>query len=116
MPASGCWEKSRRFGCCSEKTGLFTDKTYYIILKKVSSPIINALLKTIIKNYAVPRIGLRAFPFKKTIYADASFGWSFNLSGTEKRPLGQSTYSAKGGGFIYFLQLGARFGVTKNKK
>ena len=77
---------------------------------------ISGATETIIKNYVVPRIGLRAFPFKKTIYADASFGWSFNLSGTEKRPLGQSTYSAKGGGFIYFLQLGARFDLTKNKK
>jgi hypothetical protein len=77
---------------------------------------ISGASETIIKNYAVPRIGIRAFPFKKICYADASFGWSFNLSGTEKRTLDQTTYSAKGGGFIYFLQLGARFNMTKNKK
>jgi hypothetical protein len=40
---------------------------------------------------------------------DASFGWSFNLSGTETKTLGQTNFNASAGGFIYFLQVGARF-------
>lgn len=71
--------------------------------------------ETIVKSYIVPRLGFRVFPFVKYFYADASFGWSFNLSGTEPRTLGQTTYSAASGGFIYFFQLGARFNLTKNQ-
>jgi len=70
--------------------------------------------ETIVKNYIVPRLGIRVFPFKEYFYADASFGWSFNLSGTGQRTLGQSTYSGTSGGFIYFLQLGARFKLERN--
>jgi hypothetical protein len=66
-----------------------------------------------VKSYIVPKLGLRVFPFKKILYADASFGWSFNLSGTETKTLGQTSYNASAGGFIYFLQVGARFNLTK---
>jgi hypothetical protein len=66
-----------------------------------------------VKNYVVPKLGLRVFPFKKLFYADASFGWSFNLSGTETKTLGQTSYNASAGGFIYFLQVGARFSLKK---
>ena len=66
---------------------------------------------TIIKSYIVPRLGMRVFPFQNIGYIDASFGWSFNLSGTESRTLGQTTYNASAGGFIYFLQVGARFNI-----
>jgi hypothetical protein len=69
--------------------------------------------ETIVKSYVVPRLGFRLFPFKKFFYADASFGWSFNLSGTETKTLGQTTYNASSGGFIYFLQVGARFNLIK---
>ena len=69
--------------------------------------------ETIIKNYVVPKLGLRIFPFKKIFYADASFGWSFNLSGTETKTIGQTNYNASTGGFIYFLQVGARFNLKK---
>jgi len=69
--------------------------------------------ETIVKNYVVSRLGLRVFPFKKIFYADASFGWSFNLSGTETKTIGQTSYNASASGFIYFLQLGARFNLTK---
>ena len=69
---------------------------------------------TIVKTYLVPRLGIRVFPFNKYVYADTSFGWSFNLSGTESRTLGLSTYNASAGGFIYFLQIGARFNLTKS--
>lgn len=72
--------------------------------------------ETIIKSYIIPRLGLRVFPFNDHLYADASFGWSFNLSGTEPNTLGQTTYSATSGGFIYFLQLGARINLTKNEE
>ena len=43
--------------------------------------------ETIVKSYIVPKLGLRVFPFKKIFYVDASFGWSFNLSGTETKTL-----------------------------
>ena len=68
--------------------------------------------QTIVKSYVVPRLGLRVFPFKQIFYADASFGWSFNLSGTESKTLGQTSYNASAGGFIYFLQVGARFNLS----
>ena len=74
---------------------------------------ISGARETIVKSYMVPRLGMRFFPFKKIIYADASFGWSFNLSGTETKILGQTSYSASSGGFIYFLQIGARFNLTR---
>lgn len=69
--------------------------------------------ETIVKNYIVPKLGLRVFPFKEIFYADASFGWSFNLSGTGTKTIGQTSYNASAGGFIYFLQVGARFNLTK---
>lgn len=71
--------------------------------------------ETLIKTYIVPRLGIRVFPVKKYVYADASLGWSFNLSGTESRTIGQSVYSASTGGFIYFLQIGARFNLAKQR-
>jgi hypothetical protein len=74
---------------------------------------ISGAKKTIVKNYIVSKLGLRVFPFKKFFYADASFGWSFNLSDKETTTLGQTTYNASAGGFIYFLQLGARFNLKK---
>ena len=69
--------------------------------------------ETIVKSYIVPKLALRVFPFKKIFYVDASFGWSFNLSGTETKTLGQISYNASAGGFIYFLQVGARFNLKK---
>lgn len=74
---------------------------------------ISGAKETIVKNYVVPKLGLRVFPFKKIVYVDASFGWSFNLSGTETKTLGQTSYNASAGGFIYFLQVGARFNLKK---
>lgn len=74
---------------------------------------ISGAKETIVKNYVVPKLGLRVFPFKKIVYVDASFGWSFNLSDTETKTLGQTSYNASAGGFIYFLQVGARFNLTK---
>ena len=74
---------------------------------------ISGAQETIVKNYVVPKLGVRIFPFKKIFYADASFGWSFNLSGTETKTLGQISYNASAGGFIYFLQVGARFNLKK---
>ena len=70
--------------------------------------------ETIVKNYVVPKLGLRVFPFKKIFYIDSSFGWSFNLSGTETKTVGQTSYNASAGGFIYFLQVGARFNLKKH--
>ncbi len=89
--------------------GVLGGPEWFIMEDKISGK-----KETIVKNYVVPRLGIRAFPFKKYFYADASFGWSVNVSGTKQRTLGQTTYSSTGGGFIYFLQLGARFNLTKN--
>jgi hypothetical protein len=72
---------------------------------------ISGAKETIVKSYVVPKLGVRVFPFKKIFYVDASFGWSFNLSGTETKMLGQTSYNASAGGFIYFLQVGARFNL-----
>jgi hypothetical protein len=72
---------------------------------------ISGAKETIVKSYIVPKLGLRVFPFKKIFYVDASFGWSFNLSGTDSKTIGQTTYNASAGGFIYFLQAGARFNL-----
>jgi hypothetical protein len=77
---------------------------------------ISGAKETIVKSYVVPRLGVRVFPFKKILYADASFGWSFNVSGTDARTLGQTTYNASAGGFIYFLQVGARFNLKKQSR
>jgi hypothetical protein len=74
---------------------------------------ISGARETIVKSYVVPRLGVRVFPLKKILYVDASFGWSFNVSGTDPRTLGQTTYNAAAGGFIYFLQVGARFNLKK---
>ncbi|WP_373494753.1 hypothetical protein [Aquiflexum sp.] len=63
----------------------------------------------LVKSYLVPNFGFRVFPFKEYFYVDASMGYSFNLSGTEERTLGNTSYRASSGGMIYFFQLGARF-------
>ena len=76
---------------------------------------ISGVKETIVKNYLVPRLGFRVFPLKNIFYADASLGWSFNLSGTETKTIGQTSYNASAGGFIYFLQIGARVNLIKNK-
>ncbi len=91
-------------------TGVMGGPEWFLMEDKLSGT-----RETIVKNYVVPRLGFRVFPFKEYFYADASFGWSFNLSGTDERTLGQTTYSATNGGFIYFLQLGIRFNLTKNQ-
>lgn len=89
--------------------GVVGGPEWFVIEDKLSGK-----TETIVKSYVVPRMGIRVFPFKKYFYADASFGWSFNLSGTDSRTLGQTTYHATQGGFIYFLQLGARFNLIKS--
>ena len=74
---------------------------------------ISGTKETILKSYVVPKLGVRVFPFKKIFYVDASFGWSFNMSGTETKILGQTSYNASAGGFINFLQVGARFDLKR---
>jgi hypothetical protein len=85
-------------------TGIMGGPEWFMLEDKISGA-----KETIVKNYVVPRMGVRVFPFKKVFYADASFGWSFNVSGTETKTLGQTYFNASAGGFIYFLQAGARF-------
>jgi hypothetical protein len=85
-------------------TGIMGGPEWFLLEDKISGA-----KETIVKSYVVPRMGIRVFPFKKIFYADASFGWSFNVSGTETKTLGQTNFNASAGGFIYFLQVGARF-------
>lgn len=89
-------------------TGVLGGPEWFVMEDKISGA-----KETIVKSYVVPRLGMRIFPFRKIFYVDTSFGWSFNLSGTETKTLGQTTYNASAGGFIYFLQVGARFNLTK---
>jgi hypothetical protein len=89
-------------------TGVLGGPEWFMLEDKISGT-----RETIVKSYIVPKLGLRVFPFKKILYADASFGWSFNLSGTETKTLGQTSYNASAGGFIYFFQVGARLNLTK---
>lgn len=89
-------------------TGILGGPEWFVMEDKLTGQ-----KETIIKSYVVPRLGVRVFPFKKYLYVDASFGWSFNMSGTEKKTIGLSTYNASSGGFIYFLQLGARFNISR---
>lgn len=85
-------------------TGIMGGPEWFMLEDKISGA-----KETIVKSYVVPRMGIRVFPFKKIFYADASFGWSFNVSSTETKTLGQTNFNASAGGFIYFLQVGARF-------
>ena len=85
-------------------TGIMGGPEWFMLEDKISGA-----KETIVKSYVVPRMGVRVFPFKRFFYADASFGWSFNVSGTETETLGQTNFNASAGGFIYFLQVGARF-------
>ncbi len=85
-------------------TGIMGGPEWFMLEDKISGA-----KETIVKSYVVPRMGIRVFPFKKIFYADASFGWSFNVSGKETETLGQTNFNASAGGFIYFLQVGARF-------
>ncbi len=89
-------------------TGVLGGPEWFMLEDKISGA-----KETIVKSYVVPKLGLRVFPFKYIIYVDATFGWSFNLSGTETKTLGQTSYKASAGGFIYFLQVGARFNLKK---
>jgi hypothetical protein len=86
--------------------GLLGGPEWFMLEDKISGT-----KETIVKSYVVPKLGMRVFPFKKIFYVDASFGWSFNLSGTDSKTIGQTTYNASAGGFIYFLQAGARFNL-----
>ena len=85
-------------------TGIMGGPEWFMLEDKISGA-----KETIVKSYVVPRIGVRVFPFKRFFYSDSSFCWSLNLSGTETKTLGQTNFNASAGGFIYFLQVGARF-------
>jgi hypothetical protein len=89
-------------------TGVLGGPEWFMLEDKISGA-----KETIVKSYIVPKLGIRVFPLKKILYVDASFGWSFNVSGIDPRTLGQTTYNASAGGFIYFLQVGARFNLKK---
>jgi len=85
-------------------SGIMGGPEWFMLEDKISGA-----KETIVKSYVVPRMGIRVFPLKKIFYTDASFGWSFNVSGTDTKTLGQTNFNASSGGFIYFLQVGARF-------
>ena len=77
---------------------------------------ISGAKETIVKSYIVPKLGLRVFPFKKIFYIDASFGWSFNVSGTETETLGQTNFNASAGFKSPPMVMVALFGPYHLKK
>jgi hypothetical protein len=68
------------------------------------------------KSYLVTRVGFRWFPFKEYFYIDGGYGVSFNLSGSENRVLGGSTYSPKSVLALPFFAVGARIYLNKSTK
>ncbi len=68
------------------------------------------------KSYLVTRVGFRWFPFKEYFYIDGGYGVSFNLSGSENRVLGGSTYSPKSVLALPFFAVGARIYLNKSAK
>lgn len=68
------------------------------------------------KSYIVTRVGFRWFPFKEHIYIDGGYGVSFNLSGTDDRVLGSSTYSPKSILALPFFAIGGRISLNKSAK
>jgi hypothetical protein len=63
------------------------------------------------KLYVVARAGFRWFPFKEYFYIDGGYGVSFNLSGSDKRTLGASTYSPQSVIALPFFAVGGRFSL-----
>jgi hypothetical protein len=65
------------------------------------------------KLYLVTRTGFRWFPFKEYLYIDGGYGVSVNLSGSDKRILGASTYSPQPIIALPFFAVGGRFSLSK---
>ena len=65
------------------------------------------------KTYLVSRVGFRWFPFKEYLYIDGGYGLSFNLSGSEVRVIGNSTYSPKSILALPFFAVGGRISLGK---
>jgi hypothetical protein len=63
------------------------------------------------KLYLVTRAGFRWFPFKEHFYIDGGYGFSVNLSGSDKRILGASTYSPQPVIALPFFAVGGRFSL-----
>ena len=68
------------------------------------------------KIYVVGRAGFRWFPFKEVFYVDGGYGVSFNISGSDKRVLGGSTYSPKSVLALPFFAIGGRFSINNSSK
>jgi hypothetical protein len=68
------------------------------------------------KSYVVTRAGFKYFPFHEYFYIDGGYGLSLNLNGTDKRILGNSTYSPKSILGLPFLAVGSRFSFSKSHK
>jgi hypothetical protein len=64
------------------------------------------------KLYLVTRAGFRWFPFKEYLYIDGGYGVSVNLSGSDKRTLGTSTYSPQPVIALPFFAVGGRFSLS----
>jgi hypothetical protein len=68
------------------------------------------------KSYLVTRVGFRWFPFKEYFYIDGGYGVSLNLSGSDDRVLGSSTYSPKSVLTLPFFALGGRIYLNRSTK
>jgi hypothetical protein len=64
------------------------------------------------KLYLVTRAGFRWFPFKEYLYIDGGYGFSVNLSSSDKRKLGASTYSPQSVIALPFFAVGGRFTLS----
>jgi hypothetical protein len=64
------------------------------------------------KLYLVTRAGFRWFPFKEHLYIDGGYGVSVNLSGSDKRTLGASTYSPQPVIALPFFAVGGRVSLS----
>jgi hypothetical protein len=68
------------------------------------------------KSYLVTRVGFRWFPFKEYFYIDGGYGVSFNVSGSDERILGTSTYSPKSILALPFFAIGGRVYLSRSTK
>ena len=68
------------------------------------------------KVYVVSRVGFRWFPFKEVLYVDGGYGVSFNVSGSDNRVLGSSTYNPKSVLALPFFAVGGRISLHKSSK
>ena len=69
--------------------------------------------ETIGESYVTPRLGVRVLPLGDLVSIDAAVAYAINVTGTEERTLGSTTYRAAAGGVLPFLQIGTRIPIRR---